>query len=271
MRDQVQREPNVQRAIEQVRNEVVNNLRIDREVAREVERAVDEARALTQTGRGEQGRERIVQALRTAEQELARTEQRLESRPTQEVRVSEAEHTLEQPRQQSLANESLKPSELLKQMQTNFQKEGVFQKAVEEVTRQLTEAPFEKDVIEKIEHSIDKATQLKEQGRELAARQEVQQSFSEVEQQVAKTDPVSQPEVEQYLMNETFQTQQLTSKNYIVQTVTEKLAQAQAEFKTLQREITRNLDNIQRLTDTFKSQAKQHVKPLLETTIKKTR
>ncbi|MCD8500981.1 MAG: hypothetical protein LRY71_04000, partial [Bacillaceae bacterium] len=87
VREQVQRETNVQRAIEQVRNEVVNNPRVDREVAREVERAVDEARALVQTGRGEQGRERIVQALRTAEQELARMEQRLES--TQEVRVSE--------------------------------------------------------------------------------------------------------------------------------------------------------------------------------------
>ncbi|MCD8502439.1 MAG: hypothetical protein LRY71_13225, partial [Bacillaceae bacterium] len=75
--------------LEQVRSEYVNNPRVDREVAREVERAVAEARALVQTGRVEQGRERIVDALRTAEQELARTEQRLEVRPAQEVRVSE--------------------------------------------------------------------------------------------------------------------------------------------------------------------------------------
>jgi hypothetical protein len=71
------------------------------------------------------------------------------------------------------------------------------------------------------------------------------------------------------MMNEGFQTQQLSSKDFIVQTVTEKLAKAHGDFKLLQREITRNLDTIQRLTEAFKSQAANQVKPLLETTIKK--
>ncbi|UTW69840.1 hypothetical protein KHA80_02480 [Anaerobacillus sp. HL2] len=60
------------------------------------------------------------------------------------------------------------------------------------------------------------------------------------------------PETQQYAINEAFQTQQLSSKDFIVQTITEKLAKAQADFKTIQREMTRNLDNIQRLTEAFK-------------------
>ncbi|UTW69842.1 hypothetical protein KHA80_02490 [Anaerobacillus sp. HL2] len=59
VREQVQREPNVQRSIEQVRSEVANHPRMDREVSRQVEKAVDEARALQQSGREVAARERL--------------------------------------------------------------------------------------------------------------------------------------------------------------------------------------------------------------------
>ncbi|QOY36021.1 hypothetical protein AWH56_025840 [Anaerobacillus isosaccharinicus] len=349
VREQVQREPNVQRSIEQVRSEVVNNPRVDREVARQVERAVDEARALQQGGREVAARDRMVQALQTAEREIARTETRqaveprvVESRPVQERPVSEqvrdvreqvqrepnVQRSIEQvrsevvnnprvdrevasqleravedarilqqtgrelaakdrlvqalqtvertlnnqqatPTNQSQQEQQLKPSEQLKQMQGTVQKEGDFQKAVNLLNNQIERAPFDLPIKEQLQKAITDASKLQEEGRELAARQQLMQAFTAIERPVAKLDQTIQPEMQQYMMNETFQTQQLSSKDFIVQTVTEKLAKAQSDFKTLQREITRNLDNIQRLTEAFKSQAASQVKPLLETTIKK--
>ncbi|MFN7251100.1 MAG: hypothetical protein ACK4M9_09940 [Anaerobacillus sp.] len=249
VREQVQREPNVQRSIEQVRSEVVNNPRVDPEVARQVERALDGARMLQQTGRESAARDRVVQVLQTVERTL--NNQQLS------------------PANQAQQEEQLKPSEQLKQMQATVQKEGDFQKAVNLLNNQIEKAPFDMPIKEQLQKAINDATKLQEEGRELAARQQLMQAFTAIERPVAKLDQAVQPEMQQYLMNEAFQTQQLSSKDFIVQTVTEKLAKAQGEFKTLQREITRNLDNIQRLTEAFKSQAANQVKPLLETTIKK--
>ena len=249
VREQVQREPSVQRSIEQVRSEVVNNPRVDREVARQVERAVEDARMLQQTGRELAAKDRIVQALQTVERTLNN---------------QQATST-----NQAQKEEQLKPSEQLKQMQGTVQKEGDFQKAVNLLNSQIEKAPFDLPIKEQLQKAISDATRLQEEGRELAARQQLMQAFTAVERPVAKLDQTIQPEMQQYMMNDTFQTQQLSSKDFIVQTVTEKLAKAQSEFKTVQREITRNLDNIQRLTEAFKSQAASQVKPLLETTIKK--
>ncbi|WNF37874.1 hypothetical protein RJD24_05350 [Bacillaceae bacterium IKA-2] len=163
----------------------------------------------------------------------------------------------------------VRPTEALKQMQTTVQKEADFQKVVSQLNSQIEKAPLEQSTKEHLNQNIQDATKLQDQGRELAARQQLMQTLTATQQQVAKTEPAIQPEVQQYAMNEVFQTQQLSSKDLIVKTVTEKLAKAQTDFKTIQREITRNLDNIQRLTETFKSQAIKQVKPLLETTIKK--
>ncbi|OIJ20341.1 hypothetical protein BKP45_09785 [Anaerobacillus alkalidiazotrophicus] len=351
VREQVQREPNVQRAVEQVRNEVVNNPRIDREVARQVERAVEESRIMHQKGRRSAGRAQLVQALQTAEREIVRTEARQvegrvpESSPAVERQVSEqvrevreqvqrepnVQRSIDQVRNevanhprlnhdlvpqlekilneaqslnrnghesiaknhlvQSLVNiekmlknnhqtmetqlssvgkrDSINQVELVNQMKSTIQKEGDFQKVISQLQNDVEKALFEHPIKKQIINSLEDATKLNEQGRELAARQQLMQTFTTVEQQVANTDQTIQLEAQQYTMNDNFQSQQLSSKNMIVQTITEKLAQAQVDFKSLQREIARNLDNIQRLTEAFKSQSIKQVKPLLETTIKK--
>lgn len=346
VREQVQREVNVQRSLEQVRNEVVNNPRLEREVARQVERAVEEARMLQQSGREVIARERLVQALQTAEHEVMRSELRQQgdtqvnnSRPVPERAVIEqvrevreqvqreanVQRTLEQVRTEIINNpkidrelvnqleralsnarvlqqtgrelaakeaivdalqsiektinnqgtintlqeDQLKPSETLKLLQLTVQKEADLQKAITQLNNQLQKAPFQQPIIVEIEKSIVDAIRLQDEGRELAARQQLMQAFTKVEQPIAKLDQVQQLETQQYLMNDVFQTQQVTSKDFIVRTVTEKLAKAQGDFKNFQREITRNLDNIQRLTESFKSQAVHQVKPLLEATIQK--
>lgn len=249
LREQVQREPNVQRSVEQVRNEIVNNPHVDRELARQVERAVTEAQSLNQSGQEVVARDRLVQALQIVEQSLNNF---------QSVSTDPAQH-----------EEIVKPSELLKQMQATVQKEADLQKALQLLNNQIEKAPFDFLIKEHLQNVIMEAAKLQEEGRELAARQQLIQAFTAIEGKVAKLDQTIQPEVQQYMQNEAFQTQQLKSKDIIVRTVTEKLAKAQGDFKTLQREITRNLDNTQRLTDALKSQAIKQVKSLLETTIKK--
>ncbi|EKN65674.1 hypothetical protein BAZO_11590, partial [Schinkia azotoformans LMG 9581] len=82
-KEDVQRDPNLQRAIEKVREQVVNNPKIDGEIAQKVEKAVIEARQLQQIGRESMGRERLTQALTQAENEL----NQMESRQQQQVKV----------------------------------------------------------------------------------------------------------------------------------------------------------------------------------------
>ncbi|MCT8138742.1 hypothetical protein H1D32_13955 [Anaerobacillus sp. CMMVII] len=163
-----------------------------------------------------------------------------------------------------------KPSELLKQMQVTVQREANFLNAVSLLQNQIVQDVFARPINEKLNEAIEAAMKLKEEGRELAARELMMQAFTAVEHSVSKLDQAApKPEVQQYMLNEAFQTQQVSSKDFIVQTITEKLARARGEFKSLQREMMRNLDNIQRLSESFKSQAVPQVKPLLETTIKK--
>ena len=198
------------------------------------------------------------------EREVARQVERTLTQTQPLVQNSQA------PLQNQQEQQGVKPTEALKQMKSTVQKEGDFQKATSELRNQIEQAPFERPTKELITKSLEEANRLQDQGRELAARQQLMQSFIAVEPQVARLDHQAiQPEMQQYSINEAFQTQQLTSKDLIVQTITEKLAKAQADFKSLQREITRNLDNIQHLTEAFKSQAPKQVKPLLETTIKR--
>ncbi len=164
---------------------------------------------------------------------------------------------------------SERPSEVLKQLHGTVQKEADFVVALNKLLNKIENSPFDGPIKDNLLRELTEASNLHDKGRELAARERLLQSFIAVESQVAKLDQRSQPETQQYILNEAYQTIPVSSKDYIVKTVTEKLANAQVEFKAMQREMLRNLENIQRLTQTFKNQAINQVKPLLEATIKK--
>ena len=82
---EIQQEPNLQKAVEKVRDQVVNNPKIDREVAQKVDQAVKETVQLQQIGRESVGRERLQQALTKAEVELRSIESRQQISQTQPV------------------------------------------------------------------------------------------------------------------------------------------------------------------------------------------
>ena len=86
MKAEIQQEPNLQKAVEKVRDQVVNNPKIDREVAQKVEQALKETISLQKVGQEPAGRDRLQQALAKAEVELKQIESR---QPAQQTQVSD--------------------------------------------------------------------------------------------------------------------------------------------------------------------------------------
>ena len=85
VKTEIKQEPNLQKAVEKVRDQVVNNPKIDREVAQKVDQALKEMIPLQKVGQELVGRDRLEQALAKAEVELKQIENR---QPAQQTQVS---------------------------------------------------------------------------------------------------------------------------------------------------------------------------------------
>lgn len=173
---------------------------------------------------------------------------------------------------QAQLQQTLSLLEVANHAEKTLQREPSLEKVIQQIQSQLS---GHQDLTEAIETDLNKvmesARDFQEQGRELKARQELSTIIQQIKEG-AKTSEMQSLTVEAntYVQNEQFQTSvEMTSKSIAVTTVTEKLAQMTADFKNLQRDITRNLDLVNRQIEQFRSQAQHHSKPLLETTIKK--
>ncbi|MED4968211.1 hypothetical protein [Parageobacillus toebii] len=137
-----------------------------------------------------------------------------------------------------------------------------------ETMPRLTEEP---ELGKKLADSFTKALQLQENGRELAARQTMLETLTEIETSLPsagneETDPSTSLD---NLFDSEWQTSiQLQTKDIIVQTVTKKMSQATIDFKNIKRDIMRNLETIWQLIEKYKQSAQPQAKQLLETTIK---
>ena len=83
MKTEIQQEPNLQKAVEKVRDQVVNNPKIEREVTQKVDQAIKETISLQKIGQEAAGRDRLQQALTKAEVELKQIESRKSAQQTQ--------------------------------------------------------------------------------------------------------------------------------------------------------------------------------------------
>lgn len=390
----VQQEPGLQKAIEQVREQVVQNPKIDRETAQKIERALQEANQLQRTGQESAGKERIVQALSSAEVETASREgkrneapapvrqssqetvqpdsRRMESQfnqanaktaQTQQTAVSQTvdlKETIRQVREQLQAGQDVKkvlqeqvlkspsidpdivkniekalkqadqlseagrerltkllqqleasalksqpqtaqvgqqvnqntqqtesqsggetkpmlmpklPSETVQQALKQFHNEPDVEKALNLVRKEVSSNPnMDVKNIAKIEETLERAQQLNDRGREIASRQHVANEITKIQKSLALSEPKVDPTQgmnSQYDVNELLQSMQVQSKDILVTRVTQKLAEATHEFRELKREITRNLDSVQRTIDTFKGSAQPQASKMLETAISK--
>lgn len=392
-RESVQQEPRLQKAIEQVREQVVQNPKIDREIAQKIERALQEASQLQRAGQESAGRERIVQALSSAEAETAAREtqrneapvrqgsqetvqpdsRRMESQlnhssnaktvQTQQGAASqtvELKETIKQVREQLQAGQDVKkvlqeqvlkspsidpdiarniekalnqadqlseagrerltklllqleanalksqpqtaqagqqanqniqqtesqsggemkpvlmpklPSETVQQALKQFHNEPDVDKALNLVRKEISSNPnIDVKNIAKIEEALERAQQLNDRGREIASRQHVANELTQIQKSLSLSEPKVDPTQgmnSQYDVNELLQSMQVQSKDILVTRVTQKLAEATHEFRELKREITRNLDSVQRTIDTFKGSAQPQASKMLETAISK--
>ncbi|MFE5278705.1 hypothetical protein ACFQ9F_30720, partial [Bacillus cereus] len=135
-RESVQQEPRLQKTIEQVREQVVQNPKIDREIAQKVERALQEASQLQRSGQESAGRERIVQALSSAEAESVSREGQRSEAPAP---VRQGSQETAQPEARSRVNTSAdqRPTEVIRQARETVQQEPRLQKTIEQVREQV--------------------------------------------------------------------------------------------------------------------------------------
>ncbi|NEU30783.1 DUF4175 domain-containing protein [bacterium LRH843] len=249
LRTLLQKEQSVSNTVVQAR-EILQQLTTENATKQHIEKAFSQAEQLEQVGK-----ERMLQALAKVEQQMKQIE---------------SHFTTPQQAASQLANgQSL--SEMIKQIQTQMQREANFDKAIQHLQPITGLTSLSEDLRSNLNQAIERAQERMGQGREIAARQQIMQSLEHLEQVTKATEQSTQPvETAGYERNEQFQTSvEMASKSIAVTTITEKLAQVTADFKSFQREITRTLDQVTRQIDLFRSQAQTQVKPLLETTIKK--
>ena len=279
IREQLQTEPDPKKVLQKVQEHIVNNKNIDPEVSRNIERLANQANQLDQAGR-----ERLIKMLQQVESALKQNAQAKITESSSSTNTKEQQALVNQQQNSAVdAEETLeqqvkltetKPSETIKQALQQLQKESNLEQALNQVRKEITSNPnIDMKTIDKAEKALQHATQLHDRGREIAARQHLSKELTEIQQDLVKTEPKQNQQQpltqDQYDINEQLQSMQIQSKDILVTKVTQKLAQATHDFRELKREIVRNLDNVNRLVDTFKNNAYPQAKQMLETAISK--
>ena len=192
-------EPDLKKAINQIREEIVENPKIDPDLAQKVEKAALEAEKLQSIGKerlanhasqlDQAGRDRLIKMLQQVETILKQNQ--------------------------------TKPSESINQALKQLQKEPNLEKALDQVRKEITSNPtIDLKTIDKAEKALNQATQLQDKGREIAARQHITKELTEIQQELAKTEPKinteqkSLQEQMQYDLNEQLQSIKHSIKRY---------------------------------------------------------
>ena len=142
--------------------------------------------------------------------------------------------------------------EAVRNLIKDVQKEPSLAKVLEKTAAILAEHRTNEHT-EELKQAHDKAQQLEEQGRELAARREISNALSKIEQNTMSQQPSTNEntlsQAEQYAINEAIQTLKMDSQNVMVTEISKKLSQMAIDFKQLKREITKNLDNVSKMLE----------------------
>ncbi|MGD6894425.1 hypothetical protein [Bacillus infantis] len=125
--------------------------------------------------------------------------------------------------------------------------------------------------IGKLEEALEKAGDLADKGRELAARQELMKVLDGFSKETDATAPGHADELGEeslQLSEEFISSLPAQSKDFIVTEITKKMSQLSIDFKQIKRDIGKNLQTVEKLIDQFQNRAVPQAKPLLENTIK---
>ncbi|WP_428909647.1 hypothetical protein [Niallia sp. Krafla_26] len=152
-----------------------------------------------------------------------------------------------------LAADEIRPAEGIQKAIKLLQQEPNFTKIIEGLRQQILDLDS---------NTLQKATELQEKGRELAARQLLANEL----QKLTVTEPQQTAQSETYEIQAQLQALNLSSKDILVTRISEKLAQSTADFRVLKQEITRNLNQIEH---TLLNNARPQVQKVIEATIQK--
>ncbi|PYZ94387.1 hypothetical protein CR194_02315 [Salipaludibacillus keqinensis] len=153
------------------------------------------------------------------------------------------------------------------------QNEPNLSSSIDTIRTELSQLNLKNGVIQQLNERIEESLNRLDTGRELKARQVLLNAFSQLEQVVSR-DQLATPllesrsEMQQYVRNEVIQTSGMSAKNVLITEVTERLAQATDQFKSFQRETSKQLTRIDTMIQQFRNQAVQQTKPMLENVIK---
>ncbi len=276
VREQIKTESDTNKVLQKVQDLITNNKNIDPQISKDIERLAKQANQLDQAGR-----ERLVKMLQQVEAALKQETQtkgtdngsEMNQKEQSATKITQPMNNLKNADMTELAkSQEVRPSDTINQALKQLQKEPNLEHALEQVRKEITSNPsIDVKTIERAEKAINNANQLLDRGREIAARQQITSELSEIEQELAKAEPKVTPDqkLAQYDLNEQLQSMQVQSKDILVTKVSQKLAQATHDFRELKREISRSLDNVHRLVETFKNNAYPQAKQMLETAISK--
>ncbi|RFU69337.1 hypothetical protein D0469_09670 [Peribacillus saganii] len=268
-KEKVSQEPILSKAIDQV-NELLKSSDLTPKAVEKVERANREAVQLQQISQTAQARTHLTDVLNQVEPGNQAEDSRFASiKPMQtEGQSTQASENMGLHKQ----NDESGFSHLVKDLLKDVQKEPSFNKVLEKMNELISKNPLNQH-IDELKNAHDKAGQLNQQGRELAARREVSNAISKIDDvtpnQQSNTAETKVSELEQYLINEALQGLNLNSKDVIVTEITKKLSQMAIDFKKIKQDITKNLDNVSRMIENQKNIPPANIKQVLDSTIHK--
>ncbi|WP_289140209.1 hypothetical protein [uncultured Brevibacillus sp.] len=254
-KETVKREPSLEKAIQQIREQLGNNPKITPEMAAKIEKALLDAQRLQQTGQERTARALIIQALDQATAQLNGTPN--QGQPAKVVGTQQS------------------AEELLKSLKNMVQEEPSLERVVQQFQELIANQPnADSAAVSKVEKSLAQAVSLQRMGWEQVGREQVVKTIDQVGSDLVASLIVDEASdniksgQQQYNANIDMQMGALlATKDLVVTEITAKLSQAASHFQAVKREVTRNIDNIIQVAQTNKGNIMSAVKPLLESTI----
>ncbi|MGG0720067.1 hypothetical protein ABE096_21170 [Robertmurraya massiliosenegalensis] len=251
-----------------VQEQVLGHKSIDPDSAKNIETALKQADQLN-----EAGRERLNKLLQQLEATALKSLPQLNDSGDQVNKLINQTELKNSTESTKLVQMPKLPSETIQQAIKQFNNEPDVEKALTLIRKEVSSNPnIDVRNVTKIEETLERAQQLNDRGREIASRQHVANELNNIQQSLSMSEPKVDPTQgmnNQYDVDELLQSMQIQSKEILVTRVTQKLAEATHEFRELKREITRNLDSVQRTIDTLKGSAQPQASKMLETAISK--
>ena len=267
----IKTETDTTKIAQKVQDLITNNKSIDSETTQNLDRLAKQAHQLDQAGR-----QRLTNMLKQVESTLQQDSEQISSTNAKQTNVQPTQTQSTNGASESVTAKQPLPSESITKALKALQTEPNLEEAISKVRKELTSNPnIDLKTVNTTENSLNSAQQLLDKGREMAARQQLTNELKSVQQELIKTEPKMATESKavqdsmQYDLNEQLQALGLQSKDILVTKVTQQLAQATHDFREIKREITRNLDQAERIINNFKQHAYPHTKLVLEETISK--